>query len=226
MTQLETLKTLETTLESFLEKIIHLKEKRLTILEGLNSLDDILTQSNNGLEITDEIGDWFASHNKWLTESKLKTGDVDRLSNMLSNIKSKIKSENRLSPADMKISSEIDRWDNQLKPASKKLTLIRKSENRYIQKEPEQDSISLFVSELSKLTALFMDYSGNKKHILSVLEDLLNSASIQKRKDTLILSGFIIYYLKQKGYKVEPYVKKLKEAETIIEKRMLDAKKR
>jgi hypothetical protein len=84
----------------------------------------------------------------------------------------------------------------------------------------KQDTISLFLKKLSKLTTVFMDHTGSKQHILSVLDQLLLSASTQLNKDALILSAFIIYYLKQDGYKIEPYVKKLKEAETLFKKGM------
>lgn len=223
MNQTGSIKPLETLLESFLDRIVKLKEHRLSVLEGLNSLDDILNQTTDGLDITDELGDWFGEHSQWLTEKNLKPADVDRIGSMLSDIKNKIKTRNRMSPADDKISSEIDRWDDKMQKTAPKLTLVRKAENQFVQPEPEIDTISLFISKLSKLTSLFMDYVGDKQHIMTILDDLLKSAQIQKNKDALILSGFIIYYLKQNGYKVGPYVKKLKEAETLIGKDTLRA---
>jgi hypothetical protein len=48
---------------------------------------------------------------------------------------------------------------------------------------------------------------------MSVLGDALNSAVLQKNRQALLLSALIIYYLKQNGYMVEPFVKRLKEAE-------------
>ena len=181
MTTTQSLQSLESLLVSFLDRVVQLKEHRLNILEGLNGLDEITSQTGEGLNITDEIGDWFANHNKWLTEKSLKPADIDRISSMLTEIKSKIKTQNRITPAENKIFSEIDRWDQKLKPAPKKLKLIRKSETSYVQPKPDLDTISLFVSKLSKLTALFMDYSGNKQHLLSALDDLLNSAIKQTR---------------------------------------------
>jgi hypothetical protein len=55
-----------------------------------------------------------------------------------------------------------------------------------------------------------------RKHIMSALDDLLKSAYLQQNEQALLLSAFVIYYLRQKGYKVEPFVKRLKAAESLI----------
>jgi hypothetical protein len=63
---------------------------------------------------------------------------------------------------------------------------------------------------------MFKGIAHGRKHVLSALDSALRSATVQRQKEALLLSGFIIYYLKQNGYKVEPYVKRLKEAERLI----------
>ena len=52
---------------------------------------------------------------------------------------------------------------------------------------------------------------------MSVLDEALKSAELQKNKEALILSAFIIYYLKTGGYMVDPYVMRLKQAERKLE---------
>jgi len=74
-------------------------------------------------------------------------------------------------------------------------------------------SIALFDNALERLSRLFRDHAGNKQHIMSVLDDTLKSAELQMSKEALILSAWIIYYLRQDGYKVKPFVKRLKRAE-------------
>ena len=60
---------------------------------------------------------------------------------------------------------------------------------------------------------LHADLSVGKGHLLSVLDDALKKATLQDNEEALLLSAFMIYCLKQNGYKVEPYVKRLREAE-------------
>lgn len=220
MSQTDSLQSLESLLETFLNRVVFLKEKKLHVLDGINRLDDIGLMVNQGEDVTDEIGNWFAAHNKWLTDRTLKDTELNRITGMLSKIKNEIYIDDNSSMAQQKISSEIDRWSNKKERTAPILSLKRKPEIAEPETSQSPDTISLFVKRLSKMTALFMDYSNSKNHILSVLDDLLQKSSTETNKDALILSAFIIYYLKQNGYKVEPYVKKLKEAETLYKKGM------
>ena len=226
MSQTASLQSLESLLETFLDRVVFLKEKKLNVLDGINRLDDIGVLATKGEDVTDDIGGWFATHNKWLTDRTLKDSELNRITGMLSKIKNEISIDADSSMADQKISSEIDRWNNKKERSAPILKLKRMPEVSNTQttpldvETPTGDTISLFVKRLSKMTALFMDYSNQKNHILSVLEDLIRKASTETSKDALILSAFIIYYLKQNGYKVEPFVKKLKEAETLYKKGM------
>lgn len=221
MSNTDTLISLESLLESFLDRVVNMKEKKLSVLEGINSLDDISRMSSDGLDVTDEIGGWFARHNRWLTDHSLKDGELNRITDMLTRIKTDITKDSIKTPAKMKIQTEIDRWSHKPAKTGQKMTLKRPPETA--ETEDRSDTISLFIKKLSKLTAIFMDHSGSKQHILTVLDEVLLSASTQMNKDALILSAFIIYYLKQNGYMVEPYVKKLKEAETLYRKGMFNA---
>ncbi len=226
MSQTASLQSLESLLETFLDRVVFLKEKKLNVLDGINRLDDIGLLATKGEDVTDDIGSWFAIHNKWLTDRTLKDAELNRITGMLSKIKREIRIDADSSMADQKISSEIDRWNNKKEQTKPILKLRRRPEIAQTPSSPLEldpptaDTISLFVKRLSRMTALFMDYSNQKNHILSVLENLLRKASSETDKDALILSAFIIYYLKQNGYKVEPFVKKLKEAETLYKKGM------
>ena len=223
MSRQESLKSLESLLEGFLERVVEAKEERLSVLEGINRLDDIARQSSRGADVTDEVGDWFARHNRWLTDASLKTADIERINNILGQFKKELRPGTESSPAEDKIHREIDRWGEVSTKQTQTLVLKRGPEVKAPPKAGGEDTIALFDNKLSRLTAVFKDYAGGKQHILSVADDLLKAAKVQGNKEALILSAFIIYYLKQNGYKVEPYVKKLKEAETIQSKGSLDA---
>jgi len=228
LSQKEVLKSLEGVLESFLDRVVAHKQPRLQILEGINRLDDIARTSGNTYEITDRIGEWFAGNNRLLSESRLRSADVSRITGILNEIKGRLDLGEDAPPAAHKISSEIDRWRRTTSAAAptapgrgrNKIVLSRGPESAPPKPDlpglDEVDSIERFRLFLSRASDLYEDFAGNKKHVLSVLDDALTSATVQKNKDALILSAFVIYYLKQVGYKVEPFVQRLKKAEELM----------
>ena len=122
------LKSLEGLLETFLDKVVRLKSERLQVLEGVNRLDDIARMSGDGSDVTDEIGEWFASHNQWLQESVLKASDAGRIGRILGEIKQGLTVSSGDSAARKKIESEIDRWSQMAGKSEGRLTLKRDPE--------------------------------------------------------------------------------------------------
>ncbi len=235
MSRAQTLKSLEVVLESFLDRAVALKEQRLEVLGGINRLDDIARGVQRGEDFTDQMGGWFAEHSQWLNSETLRAGDRNRIGGILGEIKKELGVSEYSSPAIHKISSEIDRWtpsgasptpDNRLgvkaehnqrsEGAGRRVIVLRRGAEAA--EESQVDSISLFGTTLEQITALFKDVAGNRKHLMSVLDDALESAKIQNNKEALLLSALIIYYLKQNGYKTEPFVKRLKTAERLHER--------
>lgn len=231
MTQARTLKTLEILLESFLERAVVAKEKRMTVMAGINRLDDIAVTSVKGDDITDRIGEWFAEHNNWLTDSSLKPDDLDRISGLLESIDGRLGLSSDESPAAKKIKTEIGRWTNKPDKSTGKIVLTRAPEapekaaedSTGLRIDQTRDTIGNFELASNRSNNLFKDFSGNKKHLLSVLDESLKSAVLQKNKEALLLSAQIIYYLKIDGYKVEPYVIRLRASEKIIKGDLPDA---
>ncbi|MBD3333862.1 hypothetical protein GF356_13515 [candidate division GN15 bacterium] len=230
MSQARSLKRLESLLETFIEQVVATKEERLSVLRGLNRLDDLTRESDQGLDITESIGEWFAEHNRWLNEPQLRAGDVSRIAPMLVRIRESLDNRGEQSAASMKIRSEISRWEPRAQAARQKLVLKRGSETAEpkpepqakpevkatVEQEPDEDSIARLDNVLERMHQIFKGVAHGRKHVLSALDSALRSATVQRQKEALLLSGFIIYYLKQNGYKVEPYVKRLKEAERLI----------
>ncbi len=215
------LQSLEKLLESFLERAVNAKGSRLQILDGINRLDDIARTSGEGQSVIENIGEWFADHSNWLEGNGLRPSDIGRISRILTEIdNSGLSQFGDPSPATSKIRSELERWTKRTKATSQKAVLRRGSE---ITTETTRDSIALFDQLLEKLSNFYHDLSDSKKHILSVLEHSLQLARTQKSKDALLLSAFIIYYLKQSDYKIGPYVRRLKEAETACREEKRDA---
>lgn len=215
MDRTDTLRTLETLLESFLERAVALKEDRLQVLDGINRLDDIARGFQAGSDLTDEMGGWLAQHSNWLQSPVLRPADQNRIRDILESIKLELEGTSEPTPAHMKISREIDRVSGTtgLPKPDQRIVLRRGSETV---PRREEDTIGLYGNILIKMQAMFADMSANKVHILTVLDDALKSAKYQQNKDALLLSASIIYYLKLNAYKVEPYVKRLKEAEALF----------
>ncbi|HWR83572.1 MAG TPA: hypothetical protein VN285_09730 [Candidatus Deferrimicrobium sp.] len=210
MSYSETLASLERLLESFLDRAVAAKGERLQILEGLNRLDDIVGETRVGGDVVESIGEWFADHRDWLKENGLRPADSSRLTNMLEEIRTGLEKSADSSPASHKIRTEVDRWAETTREASRTLVLKRGAEEA---PKPAEESIAAFGRLLEKVGDLFKDMAGNRKHLMSVLDESLRAAGLQKNKEALLLSGFIIYYLKTGGYKVDPYVRRLKQAE-------------
>lgn len=228
-----TLKRMESMLESFLDRVVEMKSDRLEVISGINRLDDIARDIEHGYDLTDRIGQWFAEHNRLLETRQLRPAEHNRIGRILTHIRHNLRVTHQSPPAVNKIASEIDRWvttsfenlapsEPAEKPSAGRIVLKRGPEHTAPKpavvetgetERKQLTSIERFERTLSRLTNLFSDYSGNKHHLMSVLDDSLRSATISTNREALILSATVIYYLKQHGYKVEPYVKRLKEAE-------------
>jgi hypothetical protein len=215
LSNVRTLKSLDIILESFLERVIAAKEERLSMLDGLNSLDELARASRDGDDVSDKVADWMAQRREMLVDEHLRTGDVTRIDQMLGEIGRKIKTQDRMTPGQEKVSDIIAQWRTGGGTGSR-TTLKRGPEAA---KASPQDSIALFASTLDRLTAVFSDLAGQHQHLLSILDDTLKSAEQQKNREALLLSALLIYYLKQGGYKVSPYVKRLKEAELLVKEK-------
>jgi hypothetical protein len=215
LSQTDTLRKLERKLESFLERAVRLKNDRLQVLDGINRLDDIALGIQMGKELSEDVGDWFADHNEWLTEGSLRPGDHNRIGKILEEIQGELDHNDDSSAAMGKIRGEIDRWREGIESSRQKLVLRRGPETA-VATDTESDTITLFDNTFTRIRTMLTDLSDGRVHLLSVLDETLKKAQMQNDKEALILSGLIIYYLKQESYKVEPYVKRLKNAERRI----------
>jgi hypothetical protein len=230
VSRIDTLKSLEVVLESFLERAVSLKAGRLNVLDGINRLDDIARSKDEAgtlqqTDLSDRIGEWFAQHSQWMEDATLRPADRNRIGQILGGIRQEFESSKQPTPATEKIRVEIGRWQSRMTvaPSQSRPTTGRKI---VLRKGPEsldeagvhpsnQDSIGLFAESLKTMAGLFADFSRDRLHLMSILDDSLKTAYLKKNREALLLSASIIYYLKQNGYMVEPFVKRLKEAERL-----------
>ncbi len=221
MSRSATLNRLEKVLTGFLERAVRVREERLDAVDGINRLDDIARSSSVGVDTTDDIGVWLAGSNRLLQQGRLRVDDFRRIDGLLSDIRRDYRPSDSSSAEATKIRLELDRWQETARRATRKLVLKRGPE---VAPDPghkapvdPSDTIAVFGEHFDDIVNLWKDLSTRGKHLMSVLDDALVSARVQKKGDALLLSAFLIYYLKFKGYKVEPYVKRLKEAEKALQ---------
>lgn len=215
MNYTETLRSLEELLESFLQRALAAKETRLSVLDGIDRLDDLARQDSDGAEFPDRIGQWFAEHRRWLGEDSLKPTDMSRIGGILSDVRRRLDLLPESPPTRAKICREIDRWTGRLE-SGRQPRLVLKRGSEEAGPEPAADSIVRFAQLLKRLGVIYADLSGGKEHVLSVLDEALKAAQTQKNKEALLLSAYIIYSLRLDGYLVDPYVKRLKQAERLL----------
>ena len=213
MSRVETLKRLETMIEDFLDQATALKEERLTVLGGMNRLDDLARASTDGVDVSDHVAEWFADRRVWPDGGLLRESDRTRISDMLDRIGQEITKTTGDSPAGRKVNDIITQWLKSGPVPGDALTLRRGPEEVVRQ---EVDSIKKFRLMLARLTEKFDDHASGKDHLLSALDRSLKQAVENHDREALLLSAYIIYYLRLGKYMVEPYVKRLKEAEKLF----------
>ncbi|MEW5994251.1 MAG: hypothetical protein AB1744_07635 [Candidatus Zixiibacteriota bacterium] len=214
MSHHETLRSLEQVLESFLERAVAAKAPRLDILDGINRIDDVARGSNGHSDLADRVGEWLAEYSGWLSDdNRLRPGDVRRLSEILAEIGDRLDNSSDNSPAAAKIRSELKRWTEGTDGVGRQLVLKRGPETA---PPPRSRTVMTFDRLLERLLNRYRSLAGSRQHLLSVLEESLKTARVDHDRDALLLSGFIIYYLKLNSFKIEPYVQRLKQIEAIV----------
>ncbi len=204
MARLETLKKLETTLEKFLGRAVDTETARLENFQSIDLLDDIARDSMKGRFINNRLGSWFARNNELLSNKNMKEFEISAIANLLNDIQS------AMDPSDaetQKLAEEIDHWKEQGIAPKRKLVLKMKGETAEL-------SITEKFMELLKKEAELLEFDPNKgEHLLTILDDVLKSADAKEDPMFVHLAASIIYFMRMHGYKVGPFVKRLKEIE-------------
>lgn len=204
MSQLQTLKKLEATLEHFLTSVADLESSQIETLGSIAALDDIARDSLKGRYINNRLGDWMAKNRMMVNEGRLKKTAISEVGNLLSDIKSGLDTSD---PEAKKLADEIGSWFSKRIVPGRRLVLSRPPEM------PDTELANKF-SDLMKRELEEVVYHLEKgDHILSMLDDILKSAETKIDPIYLHLAGSIIFFLKNSGYKIEPYVKRLKSLE-------------
>jgi len=204
LTRLETLKKLESVLERFLAGVVEIETEQIEAFRGIDTLDDIAKDSFKGRFINNQLGNWFARYGRVVDGGRLKEDEVSTIANILSEIKSGLDSSD---PETKKLSDEIERWREKGVVPKRKLVLKMKGEGA------EQNIAEKFVALLKQESEHLEFEQKGSAHLISILDDILKSAEAKEDRMFMHLAGSVIYYLKINGYKVGPFVRRLKEIE-------------
>ncbi len=229
MSEFRTLKSLEGQLESLLERAIKLKQPRLKALTCLDELDDIARTLATGGQAADELGAWFGRYYPAINGATddLRESDLRRIRTMMAELQPHLIRREHDSPAKRKLISEVAKWARPVvephteteptTPSDGRRTIVLKRNAEHpIASRPETDLSPRFTETLERVTDLYRDLEGSRAHLLSVLDNALTKAMTQKHDDAILLAATIIYSLRMRGYKVEPYVARLKRAEELL----------
>ncbi len=204
MTRQETLYKLEAVLESFLERAATLEMTQVAQSRNIQLLGDIARDSLRGRHINNRLGDWFAHNQESLEQGRLTSRHLSAIGNFLGDIKTGL---DNADPESARLAEEIDRW------AAKGAKPVRKIVLRRAPESPEADLGVRFDKLFEDGKAQMEYYREKKMHLLTMLDDLLKSAEAKSDLMYLHLAASIIYFLKVTGYKIDPYVKRLKTIE-------------
>jgi len=204
LSRLEILNNLQATLEDFLARAVSTKAGTKETIETINQLDEITQLSLKGRTVTNQLGNWLAKNKSTLQFNRLSKSHGTAVANLLGDIKTGLDIND---PVSKKLSDEIDHW--------RELGVVPK--RRLVLRRPAEDSKQDLTSEFNILLKDEMEYLAfslsRGDHLLLVLEDMLDSAAAGDNPMFKHMAGSIIYYLKTKGYKVGPFVKRLKDIE-------------
>lgn len=204
MSRLQTLRKLESTLENFLTKVVDSEEEQMGALRSVDTLDEIARDSLKGRIVNNRLGDWFAQNRGLVETKRFDMSSLESISNLLSDIRS------GLDPADpisRKLTDQIDNWRD--KGVIPKRKLILKMKARPV----EENLLGKFIDFLGREEKHLDSGEFEGRHLLQILDDVLKSAAAKEDTMFIHLAGSLIYYLKMNGYKMTPFVKRLREIE-------------
>jgi len=204
LSRLQVLKKLESTLENFLGQAVEPKKTSIEMRNSIDTLDNIAGESLRGRYISNQLTNWLSQNRFFLESDNINESEITKVANFLSNIKSGLDNSD---PRSQELIKEIDNWRDKGVIPKRKLILKLKP------KTGEKNLLKEFMDIVSRESLYINSGEFDNMHLLSVLDDILKSAELKEDRMFIHLAGSIIYYLKANGYKVDPFVKRLKEIE-------------
>lgn len=204
MSRHEVLKKLEATLENFLSEAVEPEKKTVDGTRTVETLDEIAGSSLRGRYVNNQLSSWFSKNGRLLESRSLNEDDITKIANFLGNIRTGLDDSD---PESKELSEKIDDWRERGVVPKRRLILKLK------RKTTDKNLLKEFMEILSRESQYINSGEFEDMHLLSALDDILKSAELKADPMYAHLAGSMIYYLKSNGYKVEPFVKRLKDVE-------------
>ncbi len=204
MSRYQVLKKLESTLEGFLQEAVRPEKVSIEGKRTIEALDEIAGQSLRGRYINNQLSGWFSQNSRLLESKSFSESDITKVANFLGSIKSGLDNSD---PESKELSEKIDDWRSRGVIPRRKLILKLKP------KTGDKNLLNEFMNLLVKESQYINSGEFDNMHLLSALDDILKSAELKNDNMYAHLAGSMIYYLKANGYKVEPFIKRLKDIE-------------
>lgn len=207
MTRSELLDRLEGSLTRLVEGMLADKGRSLTFLTQLDRLDDIGIDMTRGVDVDARLAGFFADNGAWLTDNDLTAAQKGRAGTLLEEIRAMLAA--RPDEEGQKLEREADEWSRLLGIRPQRLTLkaLREeaslSDRFHALLRREADEVNMLLSE--------------REHLMTCLDDVLSSAELKRDRMHHHLAASLIYFLKLEGYKVEPYVRRLRRISDLLE---------
>lgn len=200
MIENQTKHRLETRLAQLIEGMLAGKESAIDFMIGLNRLDDILILRETGNTVTTDLIGFLTDYRHWLNEGVLDKTQKGRAGRMLNRLGEALAADDTADS--LKLVEEIKDWVKTLGGGAFRLTLHGTKEQASL----ADRFCALLHREAEEMNMLLAE----SDHLLTCLDDLLDSA--EHRTDPIYnhLAASLIYFLKREGYKVDPYVKRLR----------------
>lgn len=200
MADIATIERLESRLVRLVEGMLARKSGQMDFLIQLNRLDDILIDHQQGRLISESVRLFLEEYPRHFDKNGLKKDQRKRLGSFLNEL---LQSLLEINDADsLKLAEEVKDRLRDLGDGAFRLILKRPKE----QVSLIERFRSLADRESKELEMLLEQHD----HLLTCLDDVLKSA--EAKDDTMYrhLAASIIYFLQVEGYKVDPYVKRLR----------------
>jgi len=203
MTDLKTIERLETRLTHLIESQLTRKKDQIDFLLGLNRIDDLLVDHERGHGVTAGVAGFLAEYRSRLRSETMTAAQRRRLGDFLSALFQRLRDIHDGDSA--KLADEIKEWISSLGEGGFRLILKKPQEQA-----PLADRFQACLRwETEEMTAL----AAMHDHLLSCLDDVLKSAEVKIDPMYRHLAASMIYFLQMEGYKVDPYLKRLRRVQ-------------
>ncbi len=204
MADIKSIERLESRLKQLIEGTLAHKKEQITFLGALNRIDDLVINFDRGDSITSDITVLLNDYRTTLNKESLSDSQRKRLGDFLSELMQRIRQ--REDGDSQKLADEIRQWLRDLDSGGFRITIKRPAEQVSLAEQFQ----SLLRRETVELEALL----AQREHLLSCLDDALKSAETKTDKIYRHLAASMIFFLQMEGYKVEPYLERLRRLRT------------